>query len=124
MRQHQDIVSPQCIHADSCRAVEIEGCARDDDAEETQSLVTRGSQSLATNHPCFQTSGLAQGACRPLIERKRFSGFCRFCRFYGFKGVGAAQIIMKRRGVLIAFRAVVISSVAEKSILQNAHYLM
>ena len=41
-----------------------------------------------------QGSGLAQGACRPLIERKRFSGFCRF---YGFKGVGAAQIIMKRR---------------------------
>ena len=57
----------------------------------------------------------------PLIERKRFSGFCRF---YGFKGVGAAQIIMKRRGVLIALRAVVISSVAEKSILQNAHCLM
>ena len=56
-----------------------------------------------------------------MIERKRLSGFCRF---YGFKGVGAAQIIMKRRGVLIAFRAVVISSVAEKSILQNAHYLM
>ena len=56
-----------------------------------------------------------------MIERKRFSGFYRF---YGFKGVGAAQIIMKRRGVLIALRAVVISSVAEKSILQNAHCLM
>ena len=56
-----------------------------------------------------------------MIERKRFSGFCRF---YEFKGVGAAQIIMKRRGVLIALRAVVISSVAEKSILQNAHCLM
>jgi hypothetical protein len=68
-----------------------------------------------------QGSGLALGAFRPLIERKRFSGFCRF---YGFKGVGAAQIIMKRRGVLIALRAVVISSVAEKSIWQNAHYLM
>ena len=40
VRQHPDIVSPQCIHADSCRAVEIEGCARDDDAEETQSPVT------------------------------------------------------------------------------------
>ena len=53
--------------------------------------------------------------------RKRFNWFCRF---YGFKGVGAAQIIMKRRGVLIALRAVVISSVAEKSILQNAHCLM
>ena len=47
-----------------------------------------------------------------------------FCSFYGFKGVGAAQIIMKRRRVLIALRAVVISSVAEKSILQNAHRLM
>ena len=59
-----------------------------------------------------------------MIERKRFSGFCRFYGFYGFKGVGAAQIIMKRRGVLIALRAVVISSAAEKSILQNAHCLM
>ena len=56
-----------------------------------------------------------------MIERKRFSGFCRF---YEFKGGGAAQIIMKPRGVLIALRAVVISSVAEKSILQNAHCLM
>ena len=65
-----------------------------------------------------QTSGLAHGACRPLIERKRFSGFYRF---YGFKGVDAAQIIMKRRGVLIALRAVVISSVAEKSLWQNVH---
>ena len=53
--------------------------------------------------------------------RERFSGFYRF---RGFKGVGAAQIIMKRRRVLIALRAVVISSVAEKSILQNAHCLM
>ena len=53
--------------------------------------------------------------------RERGSGFCRF---YGFKGGGAAQIIMKRRRVLIALRAVVISSVAEKSILQNAHRLM
>ena len=41
--------------------------------------------------------------------RKRFSGFYRF---YGFSGEGAAQKIMKRRGVLIALRAVVISSVA------------
>ena len=45
--------------------------------------------------------------------RKRFSGF------YGFSGEGAAQKIMKRRGVLIALRAVVISSVAERSSLQN-----
>ena len=41
--------------------------------------------------------------------RKRFSGFYRF---YGFRGEGAAQKIMKRRGVLIALRVVVISSVA------------
>ena len=41
--------------------------------------------------------------------RKRFSGFHRF---YGFSGEGAAQKIVKRRGVLIALRAVVISSVA------------
>ena len=40
VRQHQDIVSPQRIHADSCRAVETEGCSRDDDAEEPQSPVT------------------------------------------------------------------------------------
>ena len=56
-----------------------------------------------------------------MIDRKRGSGFYRF---YGFKRVGAAQIIMKHRGVLIALRAVVISSVAEKSIWQNAHCLI
>ena len=39
--------------------------------------------------------------------------------FNGFKGVGAAQKIMKRRGVLITFRVVVISSVAERSSLQD-----
>ena len=32
--------------------------------------------------------------------------------------------IMKRRGVLIALRAVVISSASEKSLLQNAHFLL
>ena len=32
--------------------------------------------------------------------------------------------IMKRRKILIALRAVVISSVAEKSLLQNANCLM
>ena len=32
--------------------------------------------------------------------------------------------IMKRHGILIALRAVVISSVAEKSLWQNAHCLM
>ena len=40
VRQHQDIVSPQCIHADFRSAVEIEGYARDNDAGESQSLVT------------------------------------------------------------------------------------
>ena len=51
---------------------------------------------------------------------KWFNGFDGFKRFNG----GAAQKIMKRRGVLIALRAVVISSVAEKSLWQNAHCLM
>ena len=37
---------------------------------------------------------------------------------------GAAHKIMKRRRILIALRAVVISSVAEKSLWQNAHCLM
>ena len=36
---------------------------------------------------------------------------------------GAAHKNQKRRGVLIALRAVVISSVAEKSLWQNAHCL-
>ena len=61
-------------------------------------------------------------ACRPLIVCERGSA--------GSVGstVSAGKVrrkkIMKRRGVLIAFRAVVISSVAEKSLLQNAHCLM
>ena len=33
VRQHQDIVFPWRIHADSRRAVEIEGCTRDDDTK-------------------------------------------------------------------------------------------
>ena len=37
---------------------------------------------------------------------------------------GAAHKNQKRRGVLIALRAVVISSVAEKSLWQNAYCLM
>ena len=37
---------------------------------------------------------------------------------------GAAHKIMKRRRILIALRAVVISSASEKSLLQNAHCLM
>ena len=37
---------------------------------------------------------------------------------------GATHKNQKRRGVLIALRAVVISSVAEKSLWQNAHCLM
>ena len=39
VRQHQDIVFPRRIHADSRSAVKIEGCARDDDAGESQSLL-------------------------------------------------------------------------------------
>ncbi|MDY4957665.1 MAG: hypothetical protein SO089_03640, partial [Dialister sp.] len=53
--------------------------------------------------------------------RKRFSGFYRFKRF---KGIGAAHHNQKRREILIAIRAVVISSVAEKSLWQNAHCLL
>ncbi|GAA6388579.1 hypothetical protein I3400192H8_06890 [Dialister sp. i34-0019-2H8] len=49
---------------------------------------------------------------------KWFNGFDEFKRFNG-GWCGA-----KRRGVLIALRAVVISSVAEKSLWQNAHCLM
>ena len=55
VRQHQDNVFPRRIHADSRRAVEIEGYARDDDAGESQSPVTPNPQSLATP-PCFQIS--------------------------------------------------------------------
>ena len=48
VRQHQDIVFPRRIHADSRSAVKTLGCARDDDARESQSLVT-SHQSLVTN---------------------------------------------------------------------------
>ena len=56
VRQHQDLVFPRRIHADSRSAVEIEGCARDDDAGESQSPVTANPQSLAA-YPSFQTYG-------------------------------------------------------------------
>ncbi len=49
VRQHQDIVFPQRMHADSRRALEIEGCARDGDAGESQFLVP-SYQSLVTSH--------------------------------------------------------------------------
>ena len=49
VRQHQDNVFPRRIHADSRRAVEIEGYARDDDAGESQSPVTPNPQSLVSN---------------------------------------------------------------------------
>ena len=42
VRQHQDIVFPRRIHADSRNAVKIEGCTRDDDdndAGESKSLL-------------------------------------------------------------------------------------
>ena len=38
--------------------------------------------------------------------------------------MGATHHNQKRRGILIALRAVAISSVAEKSLWQNAHCLM
>ena len=47
--QYQDIVFPRRIHADSRSAVKIEGCARDDDAGESQSLLIPNPQSLATH---------------------------------------------------------------------------
>ena len=50
VRQHLDIVSPQCIPADFRSAVEIEGCARDDDAGKSQSLVTSHSRLLIPRH--------------------------------------------------------------------------
>ena len=50
VRRHQDIILPQRIHADSRSAVKIEGCAQDDDAGESQSLLIPNPQSLAT-HP-------------------------------------------------------------------------
>ena len=50
VRQHQDIVFPKRIHTDSRSAVEIEGCARDDDAGESQSPVTANPQSLIPSH--------------------------------------------------------------------------
>ena len=77
VRQHQDIVSPQRIHADSCRAVEIEGCARDDDAEETKSLVTQGSQSLAT-HSSFQTSVSNKKSRHATTSHRVIFYFCQF----------------------------------------------
>ena len=65
----------------------------------------------------FNHIGLAPWACYPLIP---FESFARMrnekCEM---RNGGAAQIIMKRRRILIALRAVVISSVAERSSLQN-----
>ncbi len=54
--------------------------------------------------------GQPHGACRPLIACER--GSAGSIGSTGSGGKGAAQKIMKRRGVLIALRAVVISSVA------------
>ena len=68
----------------------------------------------------FKGSGLAHGACCPLIVCKR--GGAGSTGSEGSEGGGAAQKIMKRRRVLIAFRAVVISSVAERSSLQNGQH--
>ena len=48
MSQHQDIVFPRRIHADSRSAVKIEGCARDDDAGE---IPVTSHQSLLIPNP-------------------------------------------------------------------------
>jgi len=65
-------------------------------------------------------SGVSPRGVLPLdCLQKRGSGFYRFI---GFRGGGAAQKIMKRRRVLIALRAVVISSLAERSSLQNGQH--
>ena len=50
VKQHQYVVSPQCIRADYCSAVKIEGYARDDDAGESQSPVTPNPQSLIPSY--------------------------------------------------------------------------
>ena len=50
VKHHQNIVFPRRIHADSRSAVKIEGCARDDDAGESQSPVT-SYQSLEAPNP-------------------------------------------------------------------------
>ena len=52
------------------------------------------------------------------------AGDNRFKWFNGFDGFNGGWCGAKRRGVLIVLRAVVISSVAEKSLWQNAHCLM
>ena len=69
-----------------------------------------------------QGSGLAPWACCPLIPFER--GSAGSTGSEGSTGVVRRIIIWKRRGVLIALRAVVISSVVEKSLLQNVYHLM
>ena len=69
-----------------------------------------------------QGSGLAPWAYCPLIPFER--GSAGSTGSEGSTGVVRRIIIWKRRGVLIALRAVVISSVVEKSLLQNVHRLM
>ena len=71
---------------------------------------------MRKRHDVFFSWSVPWGVLPFDCVRNRFSGFYRF---YGFRGEGAAQKIMKRRGVLIALRAVVISSVVERSFLQN-----
>ena len=81
VRQHQDIVFPQRMHADSRRAVEIEGCTQDGDAGESQSpvpshkLPVTSHQSLASSHfnekwepPGFYPSISYRNCCAHSIE--------------------------------------------------------
>ena len=74
MRQHQDIVFPRRIHADSRNAVKIEGCARDDDAGKSQSLLIPSHSSPAT-HPCFPMNALAPSSGRGRRAKRGGVGF-------------------------------------------------
>ena len=64
VRQHQDIVFPRRIHADSRSAVKTLGCARDDDARESQSLVT-SHQSLTPSYSPMLSNGIKR---RPALR--------------------------------------------------------
>ena len=76
VRQHQDNVFPRRIHADSRRAVEIEGYARDDDAGESQSPVTPNPQSLIPSHASLLSNfeGKKSSQAEQPLERGRAKG--------------------------------------------------
>ena len=67
-------------------------------------------------------SGLARRAARPLIMDESFAriGNAKL----EMRNGGAAQKMMKRRGILIALRAYRHFERSPQSLLQNAHHLM